>query len=79
MIFDLKVTYDLEGKYQSPPKHNRDLNEDVLQIIYQGDPSLSEGLWHREKIIHTKLKIVSIYETEIQRTQVNLKLFENWK
>ena len=79
MIFDLKVTYDLEGKGQSPPKHNRDLNEDVLHIVYQGDPSLSEGLCHREKIIHTKLKIVSIYETEIQRTQVNLKLFENWK
>ena len=51
MIFDLKVTYDLEGKGQSPPppKHNRDLNEDVLHIIYQGDPSLSEGLCHREK------------------------------
>ena len=48
MIFDLKVTYDLEGKGQSPPKHNRDLNEDVLHIIYQGDPSLSEGLCHRE-------------------------------
>ena len=49
MMFDLKVTYDLEGKGQSPPKHNRDLNEDVLHIIYQGDPSLSEGLCHREK------------------------------
>ena len=39
----------LKGKGQLPHKRNRDLNEDVLYIIHQGDPSLSEGLCHREK------------------------------
>ena len=66
----------LKVKVNHPPNTTGILMK-MFSILYQGDPSLSEGLWHREKMIHTKLKIVSIYETEIQRTQVNLKLFEN--
>ena len=77
MIFDLKVTYDLEGKGQSPPSTTGILRKMFCILYIREILARVRGCATGKKIIQTKLKIVSIYETEKQRTQVNLKLFEN--
>ena len=67
-----KVVFDLEGKGQSLPSTKGILMK-MFCISYIWEiPAWVSGCG--KKLIHTKLRIVSIYEIEIQRTQGNLKI-----
>ena len=74
-----KVTFDLEVKGQSLP-NTIGIVMKMFCISYIWEIiAWVRGCGTGKKLIHKKLRIVSIYEMEIQRTQVNLKFFENWK
>ena len=67
-----KVVFDLEGKGQSLPSTKGILMK-MFCISYIWEiPAWVSGCG--KKLMHTKLRIVSIYEIEIQRTQGNLKI-----
>ena len=70
-IYDIwfKVVFDLEGKGQSLPNTIVILMK-MFCILYIWEISARVSGCGK-KLIHTKLRIVSIYEIEIQRTQGN--------
>ena len=71
----MKVVFDLEGKSQSLPNTIGILMK-MFCILYIWEiPAWVSGCG--KKLIHTKLRIVSIYEIEKQRTEGSLKII--WK
>ena len=74
-----KVKFDLHGKGQSLPNTMGILMK-VFCISYIWEIlAWVRGCGTGKKLIHTKLRIMSIYEMEIQRTQVNLKIIWEMK
>ena len=69
-----KVKFDLGGKGQSLPNTIGILMK-MFCILYIWEILAGvRGCGTGKKLIHTKLGIVSIYDKEIQRAQVNLKI-----
>ena len=69
-----KVVFDLEGKGQLLPNTIGFLMRMFSRLYIWEILAWVRGCGTGKKLIHTKLRIVSIYEKEIQRTQVNLKI-----
>ena len=68
-----KVVFDHEGKGQSP-RNTIGILMFCISYIWE-IVAWVRGCGTGKRLIHTILRIVSIYEMEIKRTQVNLQFF----